>query len=661
MHVVILDCNYRADKPHPVFVALHNDLAAAGVALTVDNTWSEAYPTADLIISADPLRDHASLHQARVLGQRTLNRLQRMEIAARNGGSVASFGSPPDDDALSALARDWGDSCVLKYDWSSRRNGIFLWPLGSNRPAFPSDFRPGCDLFMAFIDGDPLTYKLDAFCGTVLGSWIFPTRSMRDADWQIVTAPRMLAFDPPPQVQQAIQSVSEALVSYGVGYASYDLMQAADGFKLIEINSCSVSTEMWNYWPEQYARSYSSGILRTLKRLDTVPRFSQLRRLAQRAENDQAAVVLKERRSARPPATQLPGAQPMPDAAPSAELAFFNDLAKTERLPQPLLIQFWQSALADLLRHAHQTAPFYKDRLSSLLARDGSVEWNRWFELPVIRFGDIARLRHAMLSRNLPSVHGSVSPCRVTGPTGETAVVSKSSLQLGAESCIRARLYDWHGVDQAWTMATLLPPANLLPGERESWVPKWRQGPHGVHAIGDVESPAERQHTWLTELGPVVLRTAPALLRRLLDAVGSEPGSPAEVNRILTEGETVTDDDRRRCRDFVGLEVIDAYALPEAGIVLIQCPATGSYHVQSEVCLVEVLDDDLKPCGPDGIGEITVTPLYSFAMPLIRYATGAYAQLLSGNPNSTTACACGRGLPSVRKVFPTRPVGISPN
>ncbi len=652
MRVVILDCNYKADKPHPVFVALRNTLAADGVTLTVDNMWSDAYPAADLIISADPLRDRPALHGARVLGQRTLNRFQRMEIAARNGGSVALFGSPENDDQLSTLARDWGDSCVLKYDWSSRRNGVFLWPLTTGRRAFPSDFRPDCDLFMAFIEGDPLTYKVDAFCGTVLGSWIFPTRSMRAPDWQITTAPELIAFDPPAQVHSAIQSVSEALVSYGVGYASYDLMQAKDGFKLIEINSCSVSTEMWNHWPERYARSYSSAILQTLKRLDTVPRFSQLRRLAQRAGNDESAVVLKERRGEDPSPPVATGDAPaVQDAAPSAELAFFNDLAKTERLPQPLLIQFWQSALADLLRHAHRTTPFYKDRLSPLLAHDGTIEWSRWFDLPVIRFADIAQLRHAMLSRGIPSAHGSVSPCRVIGPAGELAVVSKSSLQLGAESCIRARLCDWHGVEQAAALATLLPRAALLPDERESWVPKWRPGPHGVHHVGAAESPAEQQRRWLSDLGPVVLRTAPALLRRLIGAFGSETEPRIQVKRILTEGETVTEDDRQNCRNILGSEIVDAYALPEAGIVAIQCPATGNYHLQSEVCLVEVLDHDRKPCGADGIGEITITPLYGFAMPLIRYATGAYAQLLSGSPDATKACACGRGLPSLRRVL----------
>jgi phenylacetate-CoA ligase len=167
----------------------------------------------------------------------------------------------------------------------------------------------------------------------------------------------------------------------------------------------------------------------------------------------------------------------------------------------------------------------------------------------------------------------------------------------------------------------------------------------------------QRQYDWLSTLGPIVLRTAPALLRRLLDAAGPASGPRIQLKRILTEGETIADDDRQRCRDLLGLDVVDAYALPEAGIVAIQCPVTGNYHIQSETCLVEVLDDDKKSCGPDGIGEIVVTPLYAFAMPLVRYATGAYAQVLSGSPQGSKTCACGRGLPSVRRVFRNTPTG----
>jgi phenylacetate-CoA ligase len=203
-------------------------------------------------------------------------------------------------------------------------------------------------------------------------------------------------------------------------------------------------------------------------------------------------------------------------------------------------------------------------------------------------------------------------------------------------------------------MATLLPDAPGRSLNDESWVPKWLPGPRGVNHVGNVAASAEEQVDWLKQIGPAVLRTRPALLRRLLSAVATNPLLRPSLNAIVTQGETVTEDDRQRCRDVLGLEIIDAYDRPEAGIVAIQCPVAGTYHIQSEVCLVEVLDRDGRPCGPGGVGEITITPIYAFAMPLVRYATGETAQLLSGDRDPQALCACGRGLPSFRRVVVRR-------
>jgi phenylacetate-CoA ligase len=44
------------------------------------------------------------------------------------------------------------------------------------------------------------------------------------------------------------------------------------------------------------------------------------------------------------------------------------------------------------------------------------------------------------------------------------------------------------------------------------------------------------------------------------------------------------------------------------------------------------------------VGRVVVTPLHNFAMPLVRYALGDYAE--AGPP-----CPCGRGLPVLRRIL----------
>jgi len=86
------------------------------------------------------------------------------------------------------------------------------------------------------------------------------------------------------------------------------------------------------------------------------------------------------------------------------------------------------------------------------------------------------------------------------------------------------------------------------------------------------------------------------------------------------------------------------YTCEEAGYLALQCPDTDDYHVQSENVLLEVLNEAGQPCQPGEIGQVVLTALHNFAMPLIRYALGDYAEI---GPR----CTCGRGLPVLRRIL----------
>lgn len=286
MHVVMLAWFYEADNLHPVLQGVSHRLDQEGVRLTASNAWSDSFAAADLVIVAHPIADREALSDARLLGQRTLNRYHRLAIADRVGATVAPFGSPSDEDELTRISKDWAAGAVLKYDWSARRKGVFHWPLGDDRMAFPPTYRPGADVFMEFLPDDPLTYKVDAFGGTIMATWVLPTRDMREPKWQWIKTNQIDPFDAPEGVLAEVRAVSAALLRVGVGHASFDLMRNADGYAIIELNSCSVGTEAWDVWPDLYAENLARGILRVLEQPGTVPPYSSLRHLAKAAGNE---------------------------------------------------------------------------------------------------------------------------------------------------------------------------------------------------------------------------------------------------------------------------------------------------------------------------------------------------------------------------------------
>jgi phenylacetate-CoA ligase len=98
-----------------------------------------------------------------------------------------------------------------------------------------------------------------------------------------------------------------------------------------------------------------------------------------------------------------------------------------------------------------------------------------------------------------------------------------------------------------------------------------------------------------------------------------------------------------RCRQLVtralNAPAVNVYVSNEFGVIGWECPEQrGSLHVNDDMLVMEILDDDGQPV-PDGtFGEVVLTSLTLTRMPLIRYRTGDTAARIPG------PCSCGRGL-----------------
>ena len=101
---------------------------------------------------------------------------------------------------------------------------------------------------------------------------------------------------------------------------------------------------------------------------------------------------------------------------------------------------------------------------------------------------------------------------------------------------------------------------------------------------------------------------------------------------------------RRVCREAWDAPVFDTYSTEETGYIALQCPKSEQLLVQPEGSYVEFLDVAGRDCGAGQVGNMIVTPLHNFAMPLIRYEVGNYAEL-GGK------AACGRQYQVINRVL----------
>ncbi len=109
-----------------------------------------------------------------------------------------------------------------------------------------------------------------------------------------------------------------------------------------------------------------------------------------------------------------------------------------------------------------------------------------------------------------------------------------------------------------------------------------------------------------------------------------------DLECVITTSEVLTDPIRERLGRAFNTRVFNEYGCGELGTVAHECEH-GGLHLSEENMIVEILDGN-RPCAPGEPGEMVVTELNNFAMPLIRYRMGDFATL------SPVPCQCGRSL-----------------
>lgn len=160
-----------------------------------------------------------------------------------------------------------------------------------------------------------------------------------------------------------------------------------------------------------------------------------------------------------------------------------------------------------------------------------------------------------------------------------------------------------------------------------------------IHPSTDFAKLAEE----VCALDPVFLYAYPEYLVEMLKVLEGGRRRIPSLRKIFTGSEILEDDTRRRVRDLLGVEIADSYGTTE-GFIAWQCE-TGSYHVNAEQIMLEIIDDAGDPVGPGETGRVVITTLENYLMPLVRYEIGDFAVASQG------PCACGRTLPTIGRII----------
>ena len=331
--------------------------------------------------------------------------------------------------------------------------------------------------------------------------------------------------------------------------------------------------------------------------------------------------------------------------APEAA-AFLAALDATQYLSTERMAAYQRRPLEVLVRHARSETAFYGERLAPLFRADGTIDWERWRELPILTRTEVQDGFAALQARTLPPAAGRTTEDSSSGSTGTPLRFRTCSLQHLAADCCSERFYRWHGLDRTRIAARIRSTGlRSAPYPDGRVIEHWRLGDENSRAIDlSISTPVDLQIEWLERVKPAYLFSYPSNLREIARVAGGR-GIALSIDAIFTVGEMISDETRSIIHAYFGSDPRDRYGSSEAGQIAAGCPHSGKHHINAEVVLVEILDDAGKPVAAGTPGRIVVTPFYNLAMPLIRYDTGDHA-ILSAAP-----CDCGRTLPTLERIL----------
>ena len=326
--------------------------------------------------------------------------------------------------------------------------------------------------------------------------------------------------------------------------------------------------------------------------------------------------------------------------------ALLYQLEQTQWLPADILAVHQHRQLVETAAHAQAHSAHFRGRLQAAGLRSEDLSAQEGLRrLPVMRRRDLQAAGDALYCTQIPQAHAPAAESSTSGSSGEPVVVRRTAVSRLMWQAMTLREHMWQRRDFGGRLAVIRD--DYLQNDQADW-PTWGPPASVLFETGSshaltVRSGVARQFEWLQSIDPDYLLVYPSNLAELLGKFEERGLKLPRLRQLRTINETLTPCIRETARKVLGVDIADTYSSAEVGVIALQCPDSGLYHVMAESLIVEILDDQGAACAPGQVGRVVVTDLHNFATPLIRYELGDYAEM-------ACPCPCGRGLPALKRI-----------
>jgi len=230
------------------------------------------------------------------------------------------------------------------------------------------------------------------------------------------------------------------------------------------------------------------------------------------------------------------------------------------------------------------------------------------------------------------------------GSTGEPVILYQDADYFAWNTATKLLFDEWAGRKIGERMATVFSTLQDLSKSGQKFKSYLRQQLSGITILNSrrvTERDKYKYTKQINRIKPSIILVYDHGLIRFIQKNHLPVYSPRAV---MTTGGVLCPEMRARIKEVFRAPVFNRYGSREVGDIACNCKKSLGLHLIPDIHYLEILDNNGKEVKPGEAGNIVITLLTNYTMPLIRYKIGDIGIL------SEKSCSCERELPLLEKV-----------
>ena len=233
------------------------------------------------------------------------------------------------------------------------------------------------------------------------------------------------------------------------------------------------------------------------------------------------------------------------------------------------------------------------------------------------------------------------------GSTGEAVIFFQDKQYLEWEIITKILFNEWAGRKLGEPMVKLWGSLRDILRGSQGFKGYLRQQISGVTILNSYRIIEKDMYDYVKRINnikPRLLLAFPSSIDELARFIQEHHLSIYSPPAIMTSGGLLYPEVKARIKEVFQAPVFNRYGSREVGDIACNCEKNQRLHIIPNIHYIEILDNRDKEVKAGEAGEIVITSLTNYSMPLIRYKIEDRGIL------SKKECSCGRGFPLLEKV-----------